>query len=499
MTFKTRALSLTLACTFVATAAIGAERRDPKKAVEKPSVERTRNVRERARSGDALQAPRERRPVDRARGGGTPAQQCVTVPGPTPDSPPRTHCSGVTAEIRIERATATPDVRSGRRQLEIRVQASSGPITHWRASQGNTLEGVAWKSWPSTGRAKFSPGCPGYDRQLVLQVRGQPLPNPNLAGATKDNHSNTVKVDFELPPEIDTRIAAFGEETSPLLHPVQPEYGDASMSTVNMAYKVEIVNAPEPIEPSQVRGVAGNCFEFLGTPESLGTSLTTSGAEGIWAVGRIAPNRTSCRPSLYLYECAAGVPSVPVLANGPRTFLRSAPNAIELPGSRTVVVEDTASLLQRFDIESETGGTCEAVQNRDGDLSYQTKSGGSFEQCTTTVDWKEDTYRRITGKLYWKSTSSGVCGLGTTFVQNTVKTLIDAAIWHECVVKGICLDRQPDIRGPATPRLLEPGNLSSTWSLVRPVEIQHACAGSGDVRTWLDRAEFEVPADIEFP
>jgi hypothetical protein len=192
---------------------------------------------------------------------------------------------------------------------------------------------------------------------------------------------------------------------------------------------------------------------------------------------------------------------IPACGSSPHSmFEHYSPDNLSQRHVTIVQTEELPSLSVYEHSPSDLPG-CTGLEKVNGDWSVKTESTPQkLKGCSVTVGFLPQqlpagvTWRSNT----WESDAIGQCGLGPTFFQQTMGSALQTYLDLQCKLKGLCLDREPDIGH--YPKIVVPTDIGQKLSPSKRNVIQHACGlEEGEIRTWLDKAEFAVLEGVDFP
>lgn len=421
-----------------------------------------------------------------------------TVTGPDAGAPP-TVINPDESQIRITQATAEPDRASGERRVRIHFAVAGAEATHFRAVQVEPANrdapfaGEPWRPYGG-GSVPLPVGCGGSGHfeigQVALQVKGPDKPNPNLPSQTVPNVSATAFAEFELPPELRSRITAMSPAVWESDEPVETAHGwvrpgRATSSRVR-SWRLEVENHPGGLEASLVSmhsdSLDGRCFRIL----HVNQVHERSGRAEIYLDGRFDFDRASCQPEFVIGQCGVA---------DPRVHARKAPLRFERV---TTVHGDTADLQGLLSIEAplEDQPGCEGFVEEAGDLSFRTASAGPAPRvCSQAVRLRSSEAEGELWRFFLRSSVSGQCGIGRTFAEELGQALLSSHPLYGGARRQSDFDPAYDTLPPL---ILETEHLDGPVDdSRRPWVVQHSCGpAGGSIRTWIDRAEqIEFVAD----
>jgi hypothetical protein len=266
------------------------------------------------------------------------------------------------------------------------------------------------------------------------------------------------------------------------------------------AFLVEVENFPGQLDHTKVQKILGNCFHLRRVePYAEPSNLLNLWAGGkvdkdttaFWAIGTLNSDVTTCRPQLMIPACGSSPHSM---------FEHYSPDNLSQRHVTIVQTEELPSLSVYEHSPSDLPG-CTGLEKVNGDWSVKTESTPQkLKGCSVTVGFLPQqlpagvTWRSNT----WESDAIGQCGLGPTFFQQTMGSALQTYLDLQCKLKGLCLDREPDIGH--YPKIVVPTDIGQKLSPSKRNVIQHACGlEEGEIRTWLDKAEFAVLEGVDFP
>lgn len=418
-----------------------------------------------------------------------------TVPNPDSGAPPVV-INPDRSRIRITSFSAVSDVSSKKRQIRLHFTSTGAIPTHYRVTQGTSVAGVPWIPYHG-GDPQITLGCPWSDNSVLLQVKGANRPHPRLSGQSIENISVAKQATFQLNETLQTRITRFGHVRKPYRH----SQSDASQppSYVAMAFLVEVENFPGQLDHTKVQEILGNCFHLQRVePYSESGNQLDNWAGGkidndttaFWAIGTLNPNVTTCKPQLMIPACGSSPHSM---------FEHYSPDNLH---QRHITILQTEELSSHvvYEHSASTLPGCTGLEKVNGDWSVKTEGpSGKLKGCEVTVEFLTQT---LPGGVTWRShtwnnDALGQCGLGPTFFQQTMGSALVPYLDFQCKLKGLCLDRQPDIG--RSPNIINPTDIGQRLSPWGGDSIQHACGlKGGKIRTWLDKVKFAVLEGVNF-
>lgn len=397
----------------------------------------------------------------------------------------------------INNLTALPDVQSGQRQAIVQF-SSPAPITHFRAVQvtvnnkEDPLKGVPWQAYPGGSVKVGLNGCTPlfkgqHQEQIAVQLRGQNIPNPRMAGNDMANVSGISSVILDIPPALRPRIkSAYKIELS------------------NTVGEIDLANSghcPPHYQACRIRPLSWT------SPDFSTLALQFENVPGTQPPKvAIGPRERRCVRPIWISSNNHGTLKHPVVYIDHQTnypsgsecdgqkielgYCGSAPfMEVDVPARFYLeehVIEDTAVLTHDFDIESSCAVTSEA-----GDLTV-THTEGAHCGAHLVPKWSN---RGKSYDLDWRFKTSGQCLLNQTspLPDNWWCAIPTPSLTHAMLCSMYAYPPLLYHDGYTTSDATQvtPKDLSSSVSLNKPVSLSLSCPlgnQKGRVKSWISRA-----------